>query len=233
MDHFWCLILLIFQHNCIFSNLKVIWLLYIWEILHLLLIDPTADQAFPVLPDEVNSIWSHPLHLIYKHNPSCVSTIMTILAEGVHDASLSHFTSSYMAAWLGKLFGDHYLDITKGVNWEELLMASYSKPGPYSYAIMKRVGENLSALDHPFVFSDQFPLLLESTRLLSAAERILPTLKPKGNYIYGPQDDYAVNVNKLIKELEERNREFAKSDNTTNPWKKSDGNGKYHILSCN
>ena len=143
---------------------------------------------------------------------------MTVLAEGVHDTSLSPFVSSYMAAWLGKLLGDHYLDITKKVNWEELLTISYSKPGAYSYAIMKIAGEQLSGLNHPFVYSDQYTLLLESTRLLSAAERILPTLKPKGSYIFAPQDDYAVNVNKLIKETEDH-----KSDGTTNAWKKSSG----------
>ena len=146
---------------------------------------------------------------------------MIALAEGVHDASLSHFVTSYMAAWLGKLLGDCYLDITKGVKWEELLAVAYSKPGAYSYAIMKTAGEKLSALNHSFVFSDQFSLLLESTRLLSAAERILPTVKPKGSYIFAPQDDYAANVNKLIKEIEKQN---LKSDtDAINPWKKSNG----------
>ena len=147
---------------------------------------------------------------------------MTALAEGVHDASLSHFVTSYMAAWLGELFGDQYLDITKRINWEELLTIACSKPGAYSYAIMKKVGEKLSGLNHSFVFSDQFSLLLESTRLLSAAERILPELKPKGSYIFVPQDDYAVNVNKLIKETE---KQSDKSD-ATNAWKKSNGNEK-------
>ena len=190
--------------------------------------DPAADQVemFPVLHNEINKMWSRPLRSIHSNNPSCISTILVILAEEVHDSSLSHFMLSYMAAWLGELLGDHYLDITKGVNWEELLKASYSKPGPYSYAIMKVAGENLSAVSHPFVFSDQYSLLLESTRLLSAAERILPTLKPKGSYIYGPQDDYAVNVNKLIKETEEQSTKPSKSD-TTNSWKKSNGKRRY------
>ena len=77
-------------------------------------------------------------------------------------------------------------------------------------------------MNHPFVFSDQFSLLLEITRLLSRAERILPTLKPKGSYTFGPQDDYATNVSKLVKEIEEQK---LKSD--TNPWKKSDGKEKH------
>ena len=185
--------------------------------------DVATDQieTFPVMLNEINSMWCRPLQLLHKHNPSSISTIMITLAEGVHDPSLSHFVTSYMAAWLGKLLGDHYLDITKGVNWEELLAVAYSKPGAYSYAIMKTAGDKLSALNHPFVFSDQFSLLLESTRLLSAAERILPALKPKGSYIFAPQDDYAVNVNKLIKEIEKQNQ---KSDtDAINPWKKSNG----------
>ena len=184
--------------------------------------DIAADriEKFPVLLDKISSMWYRPLHLIHTHNSSSISTIMTVLAEGVHDASLSHYVTSYMAAWLGTLLGEHHLDITKGVNWEELLTVSYTKPGAYSYAIMKAVGEKLSALDHPFVFSDQYSLLLESTRLLSAAERILPALKPKGSYIFAPQDDHSVNVNKLIKE------QNLKSDKSyaTNPWKKSNGN---------
>lgn len=147
---------------------------------------------------------------------------MTVLAEGVHETSLSYFMSSYMAAWLGELFSDQYLDITNEVDWQELLTVSYSRPGAYSYAIMKKTGERLSALNHPFVFSDQFSLLLESTQLLSMAERILPTLKPKGSYTFAPQDDYAININKLIEEMEVKS---SKSD-TTNPWKKS--NGKRH-----
>lgn len=151
-----------------------------------------------------------------------MSTIMMILAEGVHNTSLSHFVSSYMAAWLGELLGDHYLDITKTVNWEKLLTISYNNPGVYSYAIMKRAGENLSAINHPFVFSDQFSLLLESTKLLSAAERILPTLKPKGSYIFSPEDQYAVNVNKLIEEIKAQNIKSSKTD-TTDAWKKSKG----------
>ena len=183
-------------------------------------VDVAAEhlEKFPVLFDEINSMWSRPLHLMYKHNQLSISTITTILAEGVHDASLSHYMSSYMAAWLGKFFGDRYLDITKTVDWEELLRISYDKPGAYSYAIMKIAGDRLSGLNHPFVFSDQFPLLLESTRLLSAAERILPTIKAKGSDIFTPQDDYVINVNKLINETEEQ-----KSD-TTDAWKKSNGN---------
>ena len=184
---------------------------------------------FPALPNEIKKIWSRPLYSIHKNNPSCISTILIVLAEGVYDNTLSHFVLSYMAAWLGELLGDHYLDLTKRVNWEELLTASYSKPSAYSYAIMKIAGDNLSAINHPFVFSDQFSLLLESTRLLSVAERILPTVKPKGSYIFGPQDDYAVNVNKLIKEIEEQNLKSSKSD-STNPWKKSNGKERYYRI---
>ena len=184
---------------------------------------------FPVLPNEVKKIWSSTLRLIHKDNPSCISTILIVLAEGVHDNSLSQFTLSYMAAWLGELLGDHYLDVTKRVNWEELLTTSYSKPGAYSYTIMKIAGDNLSAINHSFVFSDQYSLLLESTRLLSVAERILPTLKPKGSYIFGPQDDYAINVNKLINETEEQSTKSNKSD-TTNPWKKSNGKERYYLI---
>lgn len=185
--------------------------------------DVATDQieTFPVMLVEINSMWSRPLQLLHKYNSSSISTIMIVLAEGVHDTSLSHFVTSYMAAWLGELLGDRYLDITKGVNWEELLAVTYSKPGAYSYAIMKMVGEKLSALNNQFVFSDQFSLLLESTRLLSAAERILPALKPKRSYIFAPQDDYAVNVNKRIKEIEKQ--DLISDTDVGNPWKKSNG----------
>ena len=196
--------------------------------------DPAVDkvEAFPVLLNKIRVIWSPSLRIMYKHNPSCMSIILMALIEGVHSTSLSPFMLSYMAAWLGEFLGkmNMFLRITKAVNWLEVLTVSYSKPGAYSYAVMKRTGEKLSALNHPFVFSDQFSLLLESTRLLSIAERILPSLKPKGSHIFTPQDNYAVNVNKLVKDVEEENKKL----DTTSPWKKSNGRWyKYSsILLC-
>ena len=174
-------------------------------------------------------MWTRPLKVIHQQDPLCISTIVTALAEGVHDPSVSHFMSSYMAAWLGEMLGHRYLEITRAVNWEEVLKVSYTKHGTYSYAIMKRVGDKLSVLNHPFVFSDQFTLLLESTRLLSAAERILPTLKPKRSSIYAPQDKYAINVTKFAKELKEQKLKSGESDNS-NLWKKS--NGKSIAIKC-
>ena len=151
-----------------------------------------------------------------------MSTILSVLVEEVHSNSVSQLVSTHMAAWIGRLLSDQYSELTTSVSWLELLTTCYTNPGAYSYAVMIRVGMRLSEANHPFMLSDQFSLLLESTKLLSEAERILPSIKPQGSYIFTSQDDYAAKVNKLVKEYNTRKRPHYDHSNT-NPWKKSSG----------
>lgn len=173
-------------------------------------------------------MWSRPLELIYQHNPLCVSTIISVLAEQVHSYTISHPVSIHMAAWLGRLLGDQYSEITTSVSWLELLTTCYNNPGAYSYAIMTRIGVKLS--EHPFVLSEQFSLLLECTMLLSEAERILPSIKPLGGYVITSQNDCAAKVDQLVKESSGRKRPHAE-DSNSNPWKKSSGEWA-HLKDC-
>jgi len=60
--------------------------------------------------------------------------------------------------------------------------------------------------------------------LLSKAERIIPSIKPQGSYIFTSQDDYAARVNKLVKVSNVRKRPHTETeDSNANPWKKSSG----------
>jgi len=192
-------------------------------------IEPAEDQIkrFPALPDKLCMMWSRPLELIHQHNPLCMSTILSVLAEEVHNNSVTQAVSMLMSAWLGRLLSDHCSELTTSVSWLELLTTCYTNPGTYSYAIMTRVGVKLSETNHPFILSDQFSLLLECTKLLSEAERIVPSIKPQGSYVFTSQDDYATRVNKLMKESIVRKRPCTEDSSTTNPWKKS--SSKYFI----